>query len=100
MLTLVISCYDSCFLGSVDLQNAIQSTIPNNDNFRCVLPPPTSPEYHTLVESNNQLAERAVARVLILYLTIQISKCIFLSVDATIDVGLVAVEEVRLGQVA
>ena len=31
---------------------------------------------------------------------VQISKCIFLFINATIDVGLVAVEEVRLGQVA
>ena len=70
---------DSSFLGSIDLQNAIESTIPHDTKFHAILPSSTSPEYHTLLESNNRLAGRAfkrvfLARVLIFHLFVEAVK--------------------------
>src|SRR6266550_2426874 len=64
---------DSSFLGSIDLQNAIQSTIPEDDQFCRDLSPAMSPV------SNEEIAGRVfkrvfLARVLIFYLFVEAMK--------------------------
>ncbi|KAF8325964.1 hypothetical protein F5887DRAFT_1137735, partial [Amanita rubescens] len=83
---------DSSSLGSADLQKAIQSTIRNDPKFCPVLPPSTSPEYHTLHESNKELAGRAfkrvfLARVLIFHLFVEAMKANISSDDGFTEVS-------------
>ena len=70
---------DSSFLGSFDLQKAIDSTIRNDRLFRRILPPVTSPKYLSRLQYNERLAERVfkrvfLARVLIFHLFVEAMK--------------------------
>ncbi|KIL61574.1 hypothetical protein M378DRAFT_166683 [Amanita muscaria Koide BX008] len=71
---------DSSSLGSVDLERAIQSMTSCSDGmFRPVLPPDTSPDFRTLLASNEELAGRVfkrmfLARLLIFHLFIEAMK--------------------------
>ena len=53
---------DSSLLGSGDIQNAIQTTIPHDSHFHPVLPPATSREYQSAVSRNEAVAERVFKR--------------------------------------
>ncbi|KAF8737072.1 hypothetical protein AX14_013518 [Amanita brunnescens Koide BX004] len=53
---------DSSLLGSSDIQNAIQTTVPNDPQFRHLLPPPRSPEYQSVVSRNEVVAGRVFKR--------------------------------------
>jgi hypothetical protein len=70
---------DSSFLGSFDLQKAIDSTIRHDRLFRRILPPATSPKYLPRLQYNEKLAERVfkrvfLARVLIFHLFVEAMK--------------------------
>ena len=54
---------DSSLLGSGDIQNAIQTTIPHDSHFHPVLPAATSREYQSIVSRNEAVAERVFKRV-------------------------------------
>ncbi|KAF8336739.1 hypothetical protein F5887DRAFT_986297 [Amanita rubescens] len=69
---------DPSHLGSVDLQNAIQATIPNDSQF-CPILPSTS-EYHEKLESNQKLAGRVFTRV---FLARTLIFCLFMDAMTT-----------------
>ena len=54
---------DSSLLGSGDIQNAIQTTIPHDSHFHPVLPRATSREYQSAVARNEAVAGRVFKRV-------------------------------------
>ncbi|KAF8635332.1 hypothetical protein AX15_000451 [Amanita polypyramis BW_CC] len=54
---------DSSFLGSVDIQKAIQTTLPNDPHFSAMLPSNTEPEYKSKVTWNEKIATGVFKRV-------------------------------------
>ncbi|KAK2467560.1 hypothetical protein APHAL10511_000415 [Amanita phalloides] len=64
------SSVDSSHLGSHDIEQTIQTTIPNDPGFCATLPSPTKPDYQSKLAHNEKLAGRVFKRVFLARLLI------------------------------
>ena len=57
------SLVDSSLLGSSDVQNSIQTHVPDSHQFRRILPPMGSPGYDTALKANRDIANRVFRQI-------------------------------------
>ncbi|KAH9475550.1 hypothetical protein JR316_0012665 [Psilocybe cubensis] len=64
------SLVDSSLLGSSDVQNSIQTHVPDSPRFRSVLPPPGSAGYESALKTNREIANRLFRQIFLARLII------------------------------